>query len=337
MIKKMIISLVIMIVIAGLGYWGIVSLKSYNQNTSDENVINSVSANDYKVQKRNTEDKSLSNTTKNDAVNKEKHVKIKEIEATTGAVIKNTVDNLTLKKQDCGDKNDGISKKKISGDLSDNIGSEKQQTSSQNGDLGQRTEVITQHTTEAPVQSTTEALKYPSTERNVQQPTEENITEKSIETNNADTPKENHPEKKIESFQKQPEQSANILNTEPVTQEPVCDHRWVWATHTETVHHDAVYEDYLVCEEYDENIYETHVFCNNCGLDLTVNFGGSSSSEAADHMHNICGGCGYHSGRAVVGTIHHEAEYGTICTALAYDEYIEVNDYEYCSICGEKK
>ena len=122
-----------------------------------------------------------------------------------------------------------------------------------------------------------------------------------------------------------------------MTEATKCTHNWAWQTHTETIHHDAIYEEYLICEAFDENVYETHIFCNNCGLDLTVSYGGAYTSEAADHMLNACGGCGYHSGRAVVGTVHHDAEYGTKCTALAYDEDVVVKDYEYCSICGAKK
>ena len=38
-------------------------------------------------------------------------------------------------------------------------------------------------------------------------------------------------------------------------------------------------------------------------------------------------------------TIHHDAEYGTdiVIDTPAYDEYVEVNDYQYCSKCGERK
>ena len=148
------------------------------------------------------------------------------------------------------------------------------------------------------------------------------------------------PPEVIQPTTKSPAQNATEATTQAIvesTTQAICNHNWVWKTHTETVHHEAEYTEYLICEAYDENIYESHTFCNNCNLDMTINFGGASSSEAADHMLNVCGGCGYHSGQAVVGTIHHDAEYGSYCSAAPYDEYVEVNDYQYCSICGERR
>lgn len=334
--KKTYISLIIMIVISGLSYLLMVSFKPNNQNINSESIVRSTSE-ATEVHNMSSEGNPVSNVSDIVGVKEDKAAEKKDVEATTSAVIKNTVDKLALSNQKTEDKSADISKDKTSDNPYDNTESDKKQIADRNDESKKSIEVTTQRDTEASVQSTTEALVQSSTERNVQKLTEENGTEESSKVNNPDTPKENNVEKISESPQKQPEQSVNNENTEPVNKEPVCNHRWVWATHTETVHHDAVYEDYLICEAYDENVYETHTFCNNCNLDMTIAFGGASSSEAADHMLNQCGGCGYHSGRAVVGTIHHDAEYGTICTALAYDEYIEVNDYEYCSICGEKK
>lgn len=183
----------------------------------------------------------------------------------------------------------------------------------------QKTEAHTEQRTEARIEQRTEAKNEQQTESHTETHTEQR-TEQRIEV---------HIEQKTE----QPVESK----TEQKTEAPKCTHNWVWQTHIETIHHDAVYEEYLICEAFDENVYESHSFCNNCELDLTANYGGGTTSEAANHMHNECGGCGYHSGRAVVGTVHHDAEYGTKCTALAYDEDVEVKDYEYCSICGAKK
>lgn len=183
----------------------------------------------------------------------------------------------------------------------------------------QKTEAHTEQRTEARIEQRTEAKTEQQTESHTETYTEQR-TEQRIEV---------HVEQKTE----QPVESK----TEQKTEAPKCTHKWVWQTHIETIHHDAVYEEYLICEAYDEPVYESHTFCNNCGLDLTVNFGGSSTSEAVDHMFNVCGGCGYSNGQAVVGNIHHDARYGTKCTALAYDEDVEVKDYEYCSICGAKK
>ena len=195
----------------------------------------------------------------------------------------------------------------------------------------QQTETVGEHRaeqrTEAAVRESTEQRTEMRTEGRTEQPAEEHKEE------HTEQPTEQRTEASVEQTTKKPAEQR----TEQKTEAPQCAHNWVWKTHTEIIHHDDVYEEYLICEAYDENIYESHSFCNNCDLDLTANFGGASSSEAADHMLNVCGGCGYHSGRAVVGTVHHDAEYGTKCTALAYDEEVEVKDYEYCSICGTKK
>ena len=117
---------------------------------------------------------------------------------------------------------------------------------------------------------------------------------------------------------------------EPVEPEPqpVCNHEWVWHTHTETVHHS---EEYLVSEPWDEPVYENHSFCNGCGTDLTATYGGATTDAASIHLSEC--GTGYHSGNVQVGSIHHDAEYATD----EWDTYEEVKDYQYCSKCGERK
>lgn len=55
---------------------------------------------------------------------------------------------------------------------------------------------------------------------------------------------------------------------------------------------------------WDEEVYESHNFCNGCGADITGN---------EDHIF-WCGpnGSGYHADRVQTGTIHHDATY--ICS-----------------------
>lgn len=108
-----------------------------------------------------------------------------------------------------------------------------------------------------------------------------------------------------------------------------CAHTWVWAT--KTIHHDAVTETYEVCPAWDEDITESHTFCTTCGCDLTTTYGGLTD-EADIHLEKC--GSSYRSGTVIVGTIHHDAEYGTDTTP-AWDEV--VNDYQYCSKCGARK
>ena len=112
---------------------------------------------------------------------------------------------------------------------------------------------------------------------------------------------------------------------------PACSHQWVWATKYVLVHKS---ETYLVSPAWDKPITETHNFCNNCNLDLNETYGSPTTDEASAHRSNCRpGGCGYHTGSVVVGYEHIEAHYETD----EWDEYEEVNDYQYCSKCGEKK
>ena len=110
--------------------------------------------------------------------------------------------------------------------------------------------------------------------------------------------------------------------------EPVCNHDWVWHTHTETVHKS---ERYLVSDAWDEPVYEQHDFCNGCGCDLTASFGGATTSGGSGHLHDC--GTGYHNDSVQVGSIHHDAVYDVD----EWDEEITVKDYQYCSKCGKRK
>lgn len=120
--------------------------------------------------------------------------------------------------------------------------------------------------------------------------------------------------------------------TQAPTEAPKCSHNWVWKTHTETVHHDAVTheETYLIGDAWDEAVYVTKVKCVVCGTYY--------ASDADYHANDTCGGSYGHED-VIDHYIHHDAEYGTdiVIDQPAYDEYVEVKDYQYCSKCGERK
>lgn len=209
----------------------------------------------------------------------------------------------------------------------------------QNIELSKKTDVKA----EDPVEVTTQAKQPEKIDK--EKPTTEAITEAKIEAR-TEAKIQNKMEAKTQNTSevKQPATEAPSQNkTEATTQTVVentapapCNHNWIWKTHTETIHHDAEYTEYLLCEAYDEPITESHSFCNNCNADLTSLYGGAVTEGGINHM-TECNGCGYHSGDTVVGYIHHDAEYGSYCSAAPYDEYVEVNDYQYCSICGERR
>lgn len=209
----------------------------------------------------------------------------------------------------------------------------------QNIETSKKTEVKA----EEPVEMTTQAKQPEKSDK--EKPTTEAVTESKTEAR-TEAEIQNKPEAKTQNTPevKQPVTEAISQNkTEATTQTVVentapapCNHNWVWKTHTETIHHDAEYTEYLLCEAYDEPITESHSFCNNCNADLTSLYGGAVTEAGINHM-TECNGCGYHSGDAVVGYIHHDAEYGSYCSVAPFDEYVEVNDYQYCSICGERR
>lgn len=108
-----------------------------------------------------------------------------------------------------------------------------------------------------------------------------------------------------------------------------CQHNWVWKTHTETVHHDAVIEDRpKYGEEWDEPVYKTVCQCIECGVTAPV-----AEELSCTHYH-------WTVTEIVDHYEHHDAEllgyYPTIVKE-AYDEQVEVKDYQYCSKCGARK
>ena len=148
---------------------------------------------------------------------------------------------------------------------------------------------------------------------------------------------EKEPEKQPEpKIQKEPDQNKEPDATNTVDEpEPVktCSHKWIWTTHTETVHHDAVWKEIpKYSREWDEIIETTKVKCAKCH---------QLYNDDDDYdMNDYCMASFYDVTVPTGEVIHHDSEIiGTTHELVSeeYDETITVNDYEYCSICGERK
>lgn len=128
----------------------------------------------------------------------------------------------------------------------------------------------------------------------------------------------------------------NATTTEPpkpVKEEPTTQaHQHTWVDKYETVHHEAVYEDYTI-PAYDEEVteYVEHSFCKGCGLDLTVAYGTADCDESTIHVVN-CGAGWKTDWIPITKTIHHEAESGKKLVKEAYDEKKFVD--QVCTGCG---
>ena len=190
----------------------------------------------------------------------------------------------------------------------------------------QKAEVITETRTEAKTEKQTQA----TTQTNVE-PTTQKKTEATTQTKVEPTT-----QKKTESTTQAPAQPRSETPTEKKTEAPTeapkCSHNWVWKTHSETVHHDAVtHTEYYYSDAWDEDVYVTKVKCVVCGTYY--------ASDADYHANDTCGGSyGYED--VYDHTIHHEPQVidsEEIVDTPAYDEYVEVKDYQYCSKCGERK
>jgi len=198
-------------------------------------------------------------------------------------------------------------------------GTTENKTERKTTESGKTTEVKTEA---KKTEEITERTSEGRTEKTTQQKTE-NITEKATEART-----ERKTEAPTQQRTEAPTQQRTEAPTQARTEAPTCNHEWVWHTHTETVHKS---EQYLVSEPWDEPVYENHSFCNGCGTDLTATYGGALTDAGGSHL-DACG-TGYHSGNVQVGSIHHDAVYDTD----EWDEYEEVNDYQYCSKCGARK
>lgn len=106
-----------------------------------------------------------------------------------------------------------------------------------------------------------------------------------------------------------------------------------WVAQTKTVHHDEVghYETVTITAAWDEDIYEAHYICNQCGYD-------AGTDAEAMGVHLFSGNCqNYSTKRVVVGTKHHDAvtEQKWVVDQKAYDETVTTG-YK-CSVCGATK
>ena len=120
--------------------------------------------------------------------------------------------------------------------------------------------------------------------------------------------------------------------TEKPTEKPSCSHKWIWATHTETkkipavTHQEPVYDD-----GWDEAITVQKIFCPYCE---------TIYEDLNDyHSNDPCRGNFGHI-TVIDHYIHHEPEllfYDTITDVPEHEETVTINDYQYCSLCGERK
>ncbi|MCM1287734.1 MAG: hypothetical protein NC240_05440 [Clostridium sp.] len=124
-------------------------------------------------------------------------------------------------------------------------------------------------------------------------------------------------------------------------------HQHTWEAQYRTVHHDEVghYEN-VWREAWDEPVYETHNFCNYCGIDITATGVGLGHCTVCGPPyppdHPLYGqfetqGSSYSSGHVQVGTTHHEAGYEKkwVIDKKAGDD--QVLDGYKCTTCGATK
>ena len=212
----------------------------------------------------------------------------------------------------------------------------------------------TGNTTENTTKSATEVTTENTTKIEAEKPTEKNTMETAVVTN---VTTEAISEKTTQAITEATTRTATESTTEKSTKtttESTTEgttshtHTWVWKTHTETIHHDAethqepVYDyDWSDPEIRDVKfngewivgypIYEDKIKCGIC-----MNY--------YDTFEEFESGCGHRgswcSEPVLVNVIPAEkviVDYETIVDQEAYDEEIEVKDYQYCSECGKRK
>ncbi len=189
-------------------------------------------------------------------------------------------------------------------------------------------------TTEAKKQENTTEAKKSGGSENPTEAKKETTTEAKQESTTAAPKKENTTEApKQENTTEAKKQDTTEAPKQDTTEAPKsCSHNWVWKTHTETIHHDAVtHVEEAWSDPWDEDIYVEKTKCNGCGQ--------LYNSGAELRANDTCG-CNYYNVQVYDHTEHHPAELiesHTVVDQEAYDEYVEVKDYQYCSKCGEKK
>ena len=147
----------------------------------------------------------------------------------------------------------------------------------------------------------------------------QNKTEQSEETEESEEKEE--PDK----------EDATERTTEATTE---CAHNWVWKTHTTTVHHDAEYKEVeRYSEAWDEAVYAKKILCYACKQFF------DTEADYRDKSHT-CAGAGSSLVSVLIGYTHHDPEFlgmGHELVKEAWDEVVEIKDYQYCSKCGTKK
>lgn len=213
----------------------------------------------------------------------------------------------------------------------------------------------TGNTTENTTKSATEVTTENTTKIEAEKPTEKNTMETAVVTNvttEAISEKTTHAitEATTRTATESTTEKSTKTTTESTTEGTTSHtHTWVWKTHTETVHHEAVtheepiYDyDWSVPMSYVElpgqegvwgqPVEVTKIHCGVCG-----NFYDSYEDFYAN---DDCKGASFGEQTVVVDVIPAEkiiVGYDTIVDEEAYDEEVEVKDYEYCSECGQKK
>lgn len=163
--------------------------------------------------------------------------------------------------------------------------------------------------------------------------TEEPTTQRQADNDDGGTKK---PPKKDDSGKKEPETSTQKPVTPEKPDKPA-EHVHTWRDVTK--HHDAVTHTdtkrVLVKEAWDEDvtISETHLFCNNCDLDLTIAYGGAGSSMD-NHLLTCGGGTGCYSYPVSVTTKkHHDPVYENQ-TITVTDKEAWTEHWKECTSCG---
>ena len=137
---------------------------------------------------------------------------------------------------------------------------------------------------------------------------------------------------KTETTSKSTTDTSTGSTMDPSSVTTKCNHTWVWATHTETkmipevCHEEPVYND-----GWDEAVTVRKIYCSEC----------QNIYEDLDdyYDHDFCFGSFGHM-TVVDHYIHHDPEllyYDTIVDQPAREETVTVKDYQYCSLCGERK
>lgn len=145
---------------------------------------------------------------------------------------------------------------------------------------------------------------------------------------------ETKPQKPSKPTETQPQKPSKPAETQPQKPSKPAEtqHSHNWLEVTEQVYHEAEghYKTEVIQEAWDEPIYESHNFCNDCQADL------GDAYNAGIHLLET-GHNSYYAKRVQVGTQHHDAvtEQKWVEDKAAWTETVVVG-YK-CSSCGETK